>query len=208
MTDLTPSIPSVPNSVSQSSVVARPKLHRPTFIREVIETLLLVAFVYTFVNLATVRFYIEGPSMEPTFYRQQYLIVSRVHYLLGNPQRGEIVVFDNPHDDANSDNPLLIKRLIGLPGETIEIRDQQVYIDGVLLNEPYINEPCGQYQCRDNSWTLGENEYFFMGDNRNHSNDSRNFGPIPRDRIVGEAIVRYWPLSDVGLVTHHRFPEQ
>lgn len=190
-----------------ASPVLRPRLHRPHLLRELLETAVLIGLVYTLVNLASVRFYIEGPSMQPNFYAGQFLIVSRVHYLLAEPQRGEIVVFDPPGDDNQVDDPLLIKRLIGLPGDTVELRDGQVYINGVALNEPYLKEPCQGSRCRDAVWQLGANEYFLMGDNRNNSRDSRVFGPVTRDRIVGEAIIRYWPPSDWGIVIHYRYPE-
>ncbi len=185
----------------------RPKLKRSTFVREVIETIILIGLFYTLVNLASVRFYIEGPSMQPNFWANQFLIVSRANYLLGDPQRGDIVVFDPPGDDGTPNEPLLIKRLIGLPGETVSLHEGQVYIDGTPLNEPYIKEPCTR-SCNDNSWQLGADEFFFMGDNRNNSRDSRAFGPVTINRIIGEAVVRYWPPQDWGIVTRYRFPEQ
>jgi|SRR5664279_1904457 len=185
----------------------RPDLRRPTFVRELLETLILIGLVYTLVNLATVRFYIEGPSMQPNFYAGQFLIVSRINYLLGEPQRGEIVVFDAPGDDNTPDNPLLIKRLIGLPGEHVEFRDGTVLINGTALVEPYTMQEACTSNCTNRTWDLGANEYFFMGDHRNDSRDSRVFGPVTKDRIIGEAIVRYWPPPDWGLVTHYRFPE-
>lgn len=185
----------------------RPKLKRSTLVRELLETIILIGLFYTLVNLASVRFFIEGPSMQPNFWADQFLIVSRANYLLGNPQRGDIVVFDPPGDDGTPNEPLLIKRLIGLPGETVELHEGQVYIDGTPLNEPYIKEPCTR-SCNDSSWTLGADEYFFMGDNRNNSRDSRAFGPVTKNRIIGEAVVRYWPPQDWGIVTRYRFPEQ
>ncbi len=185
----------------------RPKLKRSTFVRELLETIILIGLFYTLVNLASVRFYIEGPSMQPNFWADQFLIVSRANYLLGDPQRGDIVVFDPPGDDGTPNEPLLIKRLIGLPGETVSLRDGQVYIDETPLNEPYIKEPCTR-SCNDSSWQLGADEFFFMGDNRNNSRDSRAFGPVTKNRIIGEAVIRYWPPSDWGIVTRYRFPEQ
>ena len=185
----------------------RPKLKRSTFVRELLETIILIGLFYTLVNLASVRFYIEGPSMQPNFWANQFLIVSRANYLLGEPQRGDIVVFDPPGDDGTPNEPLLIKRLIGLPGETVSLHEGQVYIDGTPLNEPYIKEPCTR-SCNDNSWQLGADEYFFMGDNRNNSRDSRAFGPVTKNRVIGEAVVRYWPPQDWGIVTRYRFPEQ
>lgn len=187
--------------------VRRPRLQQSGLLREVVETVILIGLVYTLVNLATVRFYIEGPSMQPNFHQEQFLIVSRLHYLFGDPQRGDIIVFDPPGDDNSANNPLLIKRVIGTPGDVIEINEGQVSINGSPLNEPYIYEPCTTSTCESSRWELGANEYFMMGDNRNNSRDSRAFGPIVRERIIGEAIIRYWPLTDFGVVIRYRFPE-
>jgi signal peptidase I len=184
----------------------RPKLRRGSILQEGFDTLLLIALVYTLVNLATVRFFIEGPSMQPNFHEGQYLVVSRAHYLLGDPTRGDIIVFDAPGDDQSADNPLLIKRLIGLPGDTVAIRNGQVYINDVTLSEPYILEPCTTNTCADRFWEVPPGEYFMMGDNRNNSRDSRSFGTVTKDRIIGEAIIRYWPPSDWGSVLRYRFP--
>ncbi|MFQ3565716.1 MAG: signal peptidase I [Aggregatilineales bacterium] len=193
----------------EAAPLARPRLKRNSFLRELVETVVLIALVYTLVNLATVRFYIEGPSMQPSFHAGQFLIVSRLHYLFGAPQRGDIVVFDPPGDDGRTDEPLLIKRLIGLPGERVEVRDGRVYINGELLTESYINSTSVAQSCRGQycDVVLRDNEYFLMGDNRNNSRDSRAFGPVERSRIVGEAIIRYWPLPDLGIVIQHRFSE-
>lgn len=187
-------------------LLSRPTLHRRGFLREALETIVLVAAIYALVNLASVRFIVEGPSMQPNFETGQVLVVSRVNYLLGDPQRGEIIVFNPP--GQSPEDPPYIKRVIGLPGETVEIRDTNVYINGVKLEEPYINEPCSEDRCPDKTWELGANEYFMMGDNRNHSSDSRVFStPVTRDRIIGEALIRYWPPEDWALVSHIRYPE-
>ncbi len=155
-----------------------------------------MAVIYTLVNLACARFVVDGSSMQPNFATGQFVIVSRVNYMIGQPQRGDVVVFQYPLDTQQD----YIKRLIGLPGDTVEIRDTQVYVNGVALNEPYINEPCTPLSCQDRTWTLGANQYFMMGDNRNHSSDSRVFGPVARNLIVGEALVRYWPPQDWGII--------
>jgi signal peptidase I len=174
----------------------RPRLQRLSTLREILDLVILIGAIYALVNLATVRFIVQGPSMEPNFEDNQFLIVSRVKYLLGEPQRGDIVVFHYPGNTEED----YIKRVIGLPGEVVEIYDTLVYVNGVPLDEPYINEPCRPEQCRDNLWELGPDEYFVMGDNRNRSEDSRRFGPVPREFIVGEVFVRYWPPSEWGLV--------
>jgi signal peptidase I len=120
------------------------------------------------------------------------------------PQRGEIIVFESP--DQPGIDPPLIKRVIGLPGETVEIRDLQVHINGQPLDEPYINEPCSASRCPDKIWQLGPDQFFVMGDNRNHSRDSRSFGPIEHAHVIGEALVRYWPPQDWGLLYKFRYP--
>lgn len=183
----------------------RPALHKQGFLREILDTLILIGAIYALVNLATVRFFIDGPSMQPSFHAGEFLVVSRLSYLFGSPEKGDVVVFDAPQ--ARPDDPPLIKRLIGLPGETVEVRNTQVYVNGVQLNEPYINEACSQSMCRDEVWELGPDEYFFMGDNRNNSRDSRRFGPVRREHVVGEALVRYWPPSEWGIVEHYRYPD-
>lgn len=182
----------------------RPRLQKPGFARELLETIVLIGAIYALVNLATVRFFIDGPSMQPNFYAGQFLVISRASYLLANPERGDVVVFNAPGNGP--EDPPLIKRLIGMPGETVALREQQVYVDERPLEEPYILEACRENRCRDEEWQLGPDEYFFMGDNRNNSKDSRVFGPVPRDRIVGEAMIRYWPPEDWGIVEHFRFP--
>ena len=169
--------------------------------REVAETLLLIAAVYALVNLASARFIVEGVSMEPNFHSDEYIIVSRAGYLLGAPQRGDIVVFHFPLDPEQD----YIKRVIGLPNQTVEIRDTRVYVNGTELDEPYINETCTPARCPDKTWQVGPTEYFVMGDNRNHSDDSRLFGPVDQRFIVGEALLRYWPPKDWAIVRQIRF---
>ena len=192
--------------LAPAETLSRPRLHygrSSTSLREIGETILLVVVLYALVNLATARFVVDGISMQPTFYTGQFLIVSRVDFLLGEPQRGQIVVFKYPLDPQED----YIKRVIGLPGETVEIRDTLVYVNGTPLDESYINEPCEARYCPDNSWELGANEYFVMGDNRNHSRDSRVFGPVPRQNLIGEALIRYWPPEDWNVLPGYHSQE-
>lgn len=185
-----------------SQPTGRPRIRRAGFLKELLDLIVLIGAIYALVNLATVRFIVQGPSMEPTFSDNQFLIVSRVNYLVGEPQRGDIVVFHYPRNTEED----YIKRVLGLPGETVEFRDTLLYIDGNPIDEPYINEPCTPNQCRDNTWELGEGEYFMLGDNRNRSQDSRNFDQVSREYIVGEVMIRYWPPQDWGLVSKINFP--
>ncbi len=191
---------------AQAPVLAmpRPRLRRQGIVYEIVETLVLLVAIYALADLASVRFYVDGPSMEPSFYTSQRVIVSRVNFMLADPERGDILVFQSPDNPGIS--PPLIKRVIGLPGETVDIHDNHVYINGNELDEPYINEENSTSQGRNNPVTLGPDEYFVMGDNRNHSRDSRIFGPVNRSTIIGEAVVRYWPPEDWALLHEWRFP--
>jgi len=180
-----------------SGKTPRPRVGKYRIIKEIVDVGVFLVAVFTLLQLALPRSEVHGKSMEPTFVEGQRLIISRVNYMIGDPQRGDIVVFNSPESD--NDDPSLIKRVVGLPGETVEIKEREVYINGVKLNEPYIKEPCTRY-CRDRQWILADDEYFVMGDNRNVSNDSRAFGPIKHSAIIGEALFRYWPLSAIGFI--------
>ncbi len=134
---------------------------------------------------------VYGQSMEPNLHDHQRLIIEKVSYRLRAPERAEIVVVDLP-----SMSEKLIKRVIGLPGDTISIEMGVVYINGVALDEPYIFNPDRRTV---QAQVIPDGEYFVMGDNRGNSNDSRNFGTVTLEMLVGRAWVRYWPLSDFTL---------
>ncbi|HQE94103.1 MAG TPA: signal peptidase I [Anaerolineae bacterium] len=168
--------------------------------RDLLETLALAAIIFLVVNTFTGRYEVQSISMEPTLHEGQYLIVSKVAYWFHAPERGDIVVLDPPRQQ--SDIPY-IKRVIGLPGERVEIRDGRVWINGIALNEPYISGPPSYSE----SQVLGDNEYLVLGDNRNNSSDSHVWGVLPRDHIIGKSIFRYWPPEKVGLIPHYTFPE-
>ncbi len=162
--------------------------------------MLLIAVIYTFVNLATARFVVDGHSMLPNFDTDQFIIVSRLSYIIGEPERGDVVVFHYPLQDDRD----FIKRIIGLPGEKVTIHDSRVYINGNLIDEPYIENWCRGKSC-DGEWQIGEDEFFVLGDNRGASKDSQDFGPVGREYLVGRAFVRYWPPSDWGLIKHWKY---
>jgi len=166
------------------------------FVREVAETLGL-AGVMLLVLLALVRNYkIEGTSMSPTLAPAEYILVNKLSYsAFGDPARGDVIVFLDWNDDQD-----YIKRVIGLPGETVDVRDGSVWIDGEVLAEPYLNgiSTGGGGGPR----TLGPDEFFVLGDNRGNSSDSRTHGPLPRDHIVGRAWLTYWPLTEIRYLSH------
>jgi signal peptidase I len=163
--------------------------------REIIQLVLVVLLVRLAMDTLLPRYVVDGASMEPTLSTNERVIVDRLSLLLGGPARGDVVVLDSPRQDE-----LLIKRVIGLPGETVTLRGGRVYIDGELLEEPYVQEFCTYPSC-DGTWELGPDEYFVLGDNRSHSLDSHTFGPVPHSAIKGIARLRYWPPDDVSLFT-------
>ena len=183
-----------------TSQLPLPPLQLPSLAYEIASTVIFVIAVTVLFDMAIPRSLVDGHSMEPTFYGDDRLVVSRVHYLLGEPRRGDILVFNSMVPSEAERGVMLIKRVVGLPGERVEIRDAAVFINGAPLPEPYIKEACMLMRCMDNSWTLGESQYFMMGDNRNNSRDSRRFGPVPISKIVGQVIFRYWPPSSIGLL--------
>ena len=135
--------------------------------------------------------YVHGQSMEPNLHTDQRLIVEKVSYRLHPPWRGDIVVID-----LDTSQVPLIKRVIGLPGERIEIRNNQVFIDGIMLQEDYLTDVV---QRDYGPVEVSAGHVFVMGDNRGASNDSRRFGTVPLDRIVGRAWISYWPPEAVQL---------
>jgi len=166
--------------------------------REIVETLLLTVVIFVLVNAITGRFRIDGSSMEPNLHDGEYVIVNRVTYRLQPPQRGDVIVFQR---DGSRE---FIKRVIGLPGETVEVRGGHVLVNGMALNESYIAQP--------NAYTMeprkiGPNEYFVLGDNRNNSSDSHNWGTVALNTIDGKAWVIYWPLKDWGIVPHYSYAQ-
>jgi len=154
-------------------------------------------------------FYVRGASMEPTFHDYQYLLIDEISYRFSDPQRGDIVVFHYPEDPSQ----FFIKRVIGLPGETVSLEDGDVVITpaspaaSIVLHEPYLSDSLEtnclkQYSCTL-PMTLGSDQYLVMGDNRNASFDSRYFGPVTKEGIVGKVWLRVWPFT-----TFRRFETQ
>ena len=170
-------------------------LQHPNMLRDLIETMVLVAVAFLVVNALIGRFRIEQVSMQPNLHEGEYVIVDKVSYTFRQPERGEIVVLKNP----SLGQPDLIKRVIGLPGETIEVRGGRTYINGQPLTEPYLAQPMvGDFPATQ----LQANQYFVMGDNRNNSEDSRRFGARPMGDIVGRAWIIYWPPADWQILSH------
>ena len=159
-----------------------------------------VAASYLVVTYVGQRTQVSGESMETTLSDRDHLIVDKISYRFNEPKRYDIIVFPYRLEK----NTYYIKRIIGLPGETVQIVDGYVYINGVRLDEHYGNEAMDEAGLAAEPVVLGADEYFVLGDNRNNSQDSRtaNVGVIHRDEILGRAWVRIWPLSDFGVIKH------
>jgi signal peptidase I len=155
-----------------------------------IPAIIIALLIHVFLAQAT-RVY--GQSMEPNLHTNQRLVIEKLSYHFHGPRRGDVVVIRDPGGSPE----LLIKRVIGLPGERITVTDGRVYIDGTPLDEPYLAQPT---QGGGRSWIVPPLNVFVMGDNRGASRDSRIFGPVPLDYIVGHAVVRYWPPEQVGIL--------
>jgi signal peptidase I len=163
---------------------------------DVLETLLLSVVLFFLINAVSARIKIDGTSMEPNLHHGEFVIVSKVNYRLGEPERGDVVVFDFPRNITQE----YIKRVIGLPGEEVRVEDGNVYINGTLLSEPYLKTA----PLYEGDWVVPDHSLFVLGDNRNNSSDSHNWGVVPMNNIVGEALLVYWPPSSWGLVNGAR----
>lgn len=136
---------------------------------------------------------VHGHSMEPNIHTNERLIAEKLSYRFDLPQRGDVVIISREGGQER-----LIKRVVGLPGETVEIRQSQLYINGRLFPEPYLSTATHQDDFA--AITVPPNHVFVLGDNRNNSNDSRYFGSVAVDQITGRAWLAYWPFSNIGLI--------
>jgi signal peptidase I len=169
---------------------------------EVLEVVVLALGLYLVITVAVQTVHVIGLSMYPTLDNDDYLIATKLDYRFHAPQRGDIIIMRDPYDPSKD----FIKRVIALPGEHVLIKDAHVYINGRLLAEPYL-ESQEPWTVNDNWPVSGNaegnlvppNEFFVMGDNRNHSSDSRMFGFVRQDQIEARGLVRIWPLGQFGI---------
>ena len=186
---------------------------------ELTQTLVLAILIFLLVRTVAQNFRVEGPSMEPGLHDGQYLLVNKAVYfnladvakfipflhvdngetkfLFHGPQRGDVIVFRYPRDPDRD----FIKRVIGVPGDRVRVVDGVVYVNDVPLHEDYISAPAGRDLAEEEVVPPGN--YFVLGDNRPNSSDSRSWGFVPEENIIGKAMLTYWPLSDLGGVGNH-----
>lgn len=162
--------------------------------------LIVIAVTFVINTYVGQRTYISGPSMQPMLHDGDNLIVDKISYRFTDPKRYDIVVFPYQYLEET----FYIKRIIGLPGETVQIKDGYIYINGELLDEHYGAEIIHNPGIAAEPIVLGEDEYFMLGDNRNHSTDSREIdvGPVKRENLIGKAWMRIWPLDKFGVIRH------
>ncbi len=170
-------------------------------VREILITVALALAIF-FVARATIQTYeVYQISMEPSFYQGQRVVVVKAVYWFGDPQRGDVVILESPTNDE-----VFIKRVIGLPGDTVEVKGGAVYINGFKLNEPYVKNSFSYSMPKE---IVPKDNYFVLGDNRDHSNDSGRGGWfLPRENIIGKAWLITWPPSDWSVVPSFNLSEQ
>jgi len=171
------------------------------FFLDILEVIVFAIAIFLFIYLLVLQPHkIKGDSMQPNFPDGEYLLTDKVSYRFGEPERGDVVVFEPPGSDGEE----YIKRIIALPGEEVSVREGKVYIDGAMLSESYISETLrtsgGGFLNDGDSVVVPLDNYFVLGDNRIASSDSRMWGFVKKDKITGRAWIIYWPPPDVGLV--------
>jgi signal peptidase I len=182
-----------------------------SFFLDIIETVVIALSIFLVVYLFLLQPHqVNGQSMVPNFQDGEYVLTDKISYRLGKPQRGDVIVFHAP-TAANCPKGTgcdFIKRVIGLPGDRVEVKDNALWVNNVKLDEPYIPSTFeilpGNYT-KGKIVTLGADEYSVSGDNRPYSSDSRAWGPITSKEIVGRAFFRYWPPEAAGWVSHFRY---
>lgn len=162
------------------------------FLLDIVETVVLSAVLFIGINAISARIRVDGFSMEPTLHNGEFVIVNKLAYKLGEPKHGDVIVFRYPRDPDQE----YIKRIIGLPGDRIRIVNGEVYVNDELIDEPYI-AAAPRYQ---SEWRVPEGSLFVLGDNRNNSSDSHNWGPVPMEYVIGKALFVYWPPESWGLI--------
>ena len=164
-----------------------------TFLIETLETLILAVVLYFLIDSVVARVRVENISMEPTLQPGDFLLVNKLSFKVGDIHRGDIIVFHYPQNPKED----YIKRIIGMPGDTVKIGSGKVMVNDQVLNEPFISaEPVYA-----GTWLVPEDNLFVLGDNRNQSSDSHSWGYVPVANIVGKALVIYWPMDQFKILT-------
>ena len=168
------------------------------FLQGIVVVLAIMVMIYLFIMSPQE---INGASMEPNFQNGEYILTNKIEYKLSDPKRGDVVIFKSPR---NKDIDY-IKRIIGEPGDRVDLKGGVYSVNGIPLDEPYLAAgtytAAGNYLREGSEIIVPEGKYFVSGDNRGHSSDSREFGPVSKEDFIGKAFLRYWPFSEAGVIT-------
>lgn len=182
-----------PDSLLEPELITGKRLGWRRLLVDIIETIVIAAVLYLGVNAVLARVRVDLFSMEPTLFKDNYVMINKLGYKIGSPDRGDIVVFRYP---LNPDEQY-IKRVVGLPGDRIHISGGEVFVNDEQLLEPYISVQTKS----GGNWVIPEDSLFVMGDNRNNSRDSRFWGVVPFENLVGRAFAVYWPPENWRMIT-------
>ncbi len=166
-----------------------------SLLRETLETVVLAVLIFLVIRSLVQNYRIEGQSMEPNFHHGQYLLVNKLAYRLGEYKRGDVIVFHYPNNPAQD----YIKRVIGLPGDTVEFRDGNLFVNGLTVDEPYDQVPIAR---NIPAQTVAPGFLYVLGDNRPASSDTRTWGQLSQEFVIGKAWLAIWPVEIAGLVEH------
>lgn len=188
--------PPVDNEVQAEIARAERKAQTRRMIIDLLETVLLALALYFGIDAISARVRVQNVSMQPTLHEGEFVLVSKIAYRLGEPKIGDIIVFHAPTEPGED----FVKRVIGTPGDQVVVRQGKVLVNGTPLIEDYIAD----VPTYEGSWDVPAGELFVLGDNRNQSSDSHRWGNVPLDKVVGKALVIYWPLDEFTVLEHPR----
>ena len=174
--------------------IAQEQMNWGRFALDIVETIILAVVLFLGINAVSARVRVDGTSMMPTLENGEFMLVSKMSYRFGDVERGDIIVFHFPMNPEEE----LVKRVIGLPGDHVSVQAGVVSVNGQLLNEPYIAAAPGY----SGEWDVLEGQLFVLGDNRNNSNDSKDWGLLPFEKVVGKAVLIYWPPPMWDVLEH------
>jgi signal peptidase I len=183
---------------TQAQAPQEEKIKWGQVVLDVVETVVLAVVLFIGINAVSARVRVDGFSMNPTLQNGEFVLVNRLAYQFGEQEHGDIIVFRHPRDPEQD----LIKRIIGLPGDSVRIDDGRVSVNGVPQDEPYI----AAAPIYTGEWQVPEGFLFVLGDNRNNSEDSHKWGLLPMENVIGKAILIYWPPVQWSLILHTGLP--
>ncbi len=197
-----PNDPNTPNTYYGDTAPKGFFSHLGNYFIEFIESVVVVGAIFALLYLFVAQFHkVSGFSMFPIYNNADFLITEKVSYKFRNPQKGEVIILKNPRDESQD----FIKRIIAVPGDTVEVINSSVFVNGQKIQENYLPANTltnsGAFLTEGATVKAGDNQYFVFGDNRNHSSDSREWGAVTKKEIIGRAFFRYWPPKSIGILT-------